>query len=86
MFGIPNPLDLASDWFSDGASEVWEKLIAKIEEKPELIIIPVIVASSALVLLAGSPAYSAAYAATAGVTDAAEGKEFGHSITGGILS
>ncbi len=85
MFGIPNPLDVASDWFSSGASDVWEKLLDRVVEQPELVVIPVIVASTALVLLAGSPAYSAAYAATAGALDAAEEKEFGHVLTGGLF-
>ena len=85
MFGIPNPLDLATDWFSDGANDVWVKLLDKVKDNPELVIIPTLVVAGALVVTAGSPAYSVAYMATAGALDAAEGREFGHVITGGIL-
>ncbi len=86
MFGIPNPLDIVSDYFSDGAADVSEKIIQKAIERPELVIIPVLIVSAALVVAGGSPAYSMAYAATAGAMDAAEEKEFGHVLTGGIFN
>ncbi len=85
MFGIPNPLDVASDWLSDSSADIVGKMVEKAKERPELIVIPVVVVAAALVVVAGSPAYSMAYAATAGAIDAAEEREFGHVVTGGIL-
>ena len=85
MFGIPNPLYVASDWFSSGASDVWGKMIDAVVDRPELVVIPVLIVAGALVGTAVPTAYSTAYAITAGAKDAAEEEEFGHALTGGLF-
>lgn len=63
MFGIPNPLDIASDFFSEGAADILDDIYSNVKEHPETIIVPVVAVlgtvTAAFFLKAASEVYGA---------------------------